>query len=325
LWVVADEVGYDRIFLPFDLHPDRDEDWYENAAEITSLPVWKRQEQFPRDEHEAFALSDRSFFDPDALVEYGKRVENPKYRHDWLVSPEGASKDVHDSGRIRVFRDPVAGHDYAIGADVATGRGVDYSAAYVVDLATSELVAEYQCKVEADIYAQDLHFLGKRYNDALIAMETTGGWGEAVIIALRDGVTGRPRYPRLYRHVMSSRPDKPVAKTFGFPTNTKTRPLILNQMEQALRERSLPWVTNELLHEMTEFVRHDHGTSPAARVGSRDDRVLACAIALEMFRLYGHHPSKPKPRSRRGNTTGLGREPRRRVVVGVDESRYKAA
>jgi hypothetical protein len=288
LWTQAEDVGYNRVFLPYDLHPDRDDFWYENEPEVISLPLWKRQEQFPRDEHEAFALSDRSFFDPEALHEYGERIQAPLRRYDFdTVSPGQARVAEHDQGRIRVYSEPVAGRAYAIGADVATGRGTDYSAAYVVDLASAELCAEYHGKIEADIYAKDLHYLGRRYNTARIAVETAGGYGEAVIIALRDGAAGRRPYPNMYRHVLSSRPDRPVTKTFGFPTNVKTRPLVLNQLERHLRERTLPWVTNDLLHEMTEFVHHNHGTSPRAREGSRDDRVMACAIALEMFRLYG--------------------------------------
>jgi hypothetical protein len=298
LWTQADESGYTRIFLPYDLHPDRDDRWYTSDPEIMSLPLWKRQEQFPRDEHEAFALSDRSFFDPDALLEYSERVKNSEYRFDF--EPEGfaARKARHPDGRIRVLADPIPGRPYAIGADVATGRGADYSAAYVIDLTNLELVAEYHGKVEADIYARDLHFLGRLYNTALIAVETSGGYGEAVIIPLRDGVAGRPAYPKLYRHVLSSRPDLPISKPFGFPTNTKTRPLILNQLEQALREKTLPFVTNDLLHEMTEFVHHDTGVSPRARAGSRDDRVLAAAIALEMYRLNGHHPRRRRARGK---------------------------
>ena len=318
--------GYTRIFLPYDVHPDRDEEWYATASEVQELRVWQRQEQFPRNEHEAFALSDRSFFDKDALLHYQQLEAQPLYRHDF-EEVHGGAKLIKNPrhGRVRVFAEPTAGAKYAIGADVATGRGVDYSAAYVIDLANMELVAEYHAKVEADVYARDLHFLGRRYNDALIAIESAGGFGEAVIISLRDGVTGRPRYPKLYRHVMSSRPDKPVAKTFGFPTNTKTRPLILNQMEQALRDASLPRIPGGLLSEMAEFVYHDHGTSPRARDGSRDDRVMACAITLEMYRLYGSHPNRPKRQARRSNITGLGRERKVLVSVGVDESRYKAA
>ena len=233
-------------------------------------------------------MSDRSFFDPDALHEYGERVQSPLRRYDFdTVGPGSAKIAEHEHGRVRVFAEPVAGRTYAIGADVATGRGTDYSAAYVIDLSNAELAAELHGKIEADIYAKDLHYLGRRYNTARIAVETAGGYGEAVIIALRDGAAGRRAYPSLYRHILSSRPDKTVTKTYGFPTNVKTRPLILNHLERHLRERTLPWVTNDLLHEMTEFVHHNHGVSPRAREGSRDDRVLAAAISLEMFRLYG--------------------------------------
>ena len=318
--------GYVRLFLPYDVHPDRDEVWYETSETVRELKLWQRQEQFPRNEHEAFALSDRSFFDQDAMLAYSEKIAKPLRRFDFEVMPGGAKLSPNEAGgRVRVYVEPRDGASYAIGADVATGRGADYSAAYVVDLATMELVAEYHGRVEADIYARDLHFLGRRYNDALIAVESAGGFGEAVIIALRDGVSGRPRYPHLYRHVMSSRPDKPVAKTFGFPTNTKTRPLILNQMEQALREAALPRIPGGLLSEMAEFVYHDHGTSPRARDGSRDDRVLAAAIALEMYRLYGNHPARPRRKARRTPMVGLGREARRTVSVGIDEDRYKAA
>lgn len=289
LWMEADEVGYDRVFLPFDLHPERDEEWYEKEQEVISLPLWKRQEQFPRNEHEAFALSDRSFFDTESLHDYEERIAKLLRRYDFEPNDsQGTARVVeHDAGRVKVYSEPTIGHLYAIGADCATGRGVDYSAAYVIDLTNAELAAEYHGKVEADVYARDLHFLGRKYETALIAVESAGGYGEAVIIALRDGSAGRRAYPKLYRHVLSSRPDKPVSKPFGFPTNTKTRPLILNQLERHLRERTLPWVTHDLHHEMTEFVYHDHGTSPRARSGSRDDRVMAAAISLEMFRLYG--------------------------------------
>jgi hypothetical protein len=131
----------------------------------------------------------------------------------------------------------------------------------------------------------------------LIAVETAGGFGEAVIIPLRDGRAGRKAYPRLYRHVLSSRPDLPVSKPFGFPTNTKTRQLILNQFEQAVRERTLPWVTAKQLSEMQTFVYHDHGTSPRAQEGSRDDAVLGSAITLEMYRLRGEHPDRQQRKS----------------------------
>lgn len=320
LWAVPDS-GYHRVFLPYDIHPDRDADWYDNAPEVQSLPLHLRQQNFPKDEHEAFALSDRLFFDPDTLADYREKVRHPEYRFDFvdpdlwrdgkrgeeaLAKRGNAKVQKHDDGFVRVYEPPRPDTKYAIGADVATGRGADYSVAYVVDLATMELACEFIGKLDADLFAAQLHYLGRWYGtrsgcqqDAVIAPEVAGGHGEAVIIALRDGREGRPAYPKLYRHILSSRPDLPVSKPYGFPTNIKTRPLILNQLEKALRERALPYVSNDLLYQMEEFVHHDHGTSPRARDGCHDDCVMASAITLEMYRLYGHHEHRPRPKPAR--------------------------
>jgi hypothetical protein len=283
--------GYFAVFFPYDIHPDRDEEWYKTAPEVQSLKPHQRHAQFPRTEHEAFTLTSRTFFEADDLAWYAEHVREPVERFDFRKrGTTSAERYVHDAGAVKVFKPPREGATYAIGADVATGRGADYSAAYVIDLGTMEICSEFHGKIDADLYAFQLHYLGKWYNTAKIAVEVGGGYGEAVIIPLRDGREGRPPYQNLYRHVLSSRSDQPVSKPYGFPTNTKTRPLVLNQFEQVVREKSLPFVTDSLLWEMESFVYHDAGTSPRALDGSRDDLVMAMAITLELYRLYGHHP-----------------------------------
>jgi hypothetical protein len=65
--------------------------------------------------------------------------------------------------------------------DIAAGRGLDYSAAYVVDLGNMELVAElFDNRIQSDQLAFQLHYLGNRYHKAWIAIDRTTGWGEAV-------------------------------------------------------------------------------------------------------------------------------------------------
>jgi hypothetical protein len=295
LWTNADDSGYAKRFLPWSLHPDRDQDWYDNSPEVRALKSHERAEQYPANEHEAFALTNRTFFEPEDLDHYRACVKEPLYRARWKQETVRAGRfKKTEGGALAVYADPVGGHSYAIGADVATGRGRDYSAAYVVDLGSMELVAEYRDRVDADLYARDLHYLGRWYNTALIAVESAGGFGEAVLIPLRDGREGRPAYPKLYRHVLSSRPDLPVAKVFGFPTNTKTRPLIVSGLDRVLRERTLPWVTSRLLTEMEDFVHTESGPSPAAAPGCHDDCVFAAAIVLEMYRLRGEHPNRQR-------------------------------
>jgi hypothetical protein len=157
--------------------------------------------------------------------------------------------------------------------------------------------AELYGKLEADELAEQLHFLGRWYEDARIAPETQGGYGEAVIIALRDGRKGRPTYPKLYRHTLGSRPDAQQMKTLGWPTNTKTRPLLINQIEQAIREKSIPALTRTLVMECRTFVRQKTNPSPRALDGANDDRVMAFGIALEMYRQFGTHEKRARRRS----------------------------
>jgi len=320
LWT-AEETGYTRIFLPYDLHPERDQHWYDTAPEVQSLRSHQRHAQFPRYEHEAFALSTRVFFDPEDLEHYAGQVKPPLYRMDFVVPKpvarqmDGAAvanrtssprklavgpksaKHIHSEGNWRIYREREEGHKYAIGGDCATGRGRDYSCAYVIDLTDGALCAEFHGKLDADLYAAQLHYMGRVYNTAFLAVDNVG-IGEAVIVQLRHGREGRPPYPNMYRHIMSSRPSMDMAKVYGFPINVKTRPLILNQLEKWVRERTLPWVTSRLLFEMQTFVEHDKDPSPAAQEGSHDDAIFAAAISLEMYRLKGQHPEQKARRAR---------------------------
>ena len=238
------------------------------------------------------------YFEIEALEEYRKLVPKPLYRFDFEPVEEGfkARCKESDHGKLRVYEEPQEGISYAIGADVATGRGQDFSAGYVIRLDEPRLVCEFHGKIDPDLYAEQLHFLGRWYFNALIAVETGGGYGEAVIIPLRDGRGPRPAYPRLYRHVLSSRPDLPTSKPYGYPMNVHTRPLVLSQIEKAIRERTLPFLPERLLNECLTFVHADTLPSPRALESCNDDAVMAASIALEMYRLQGHHPAREKRR-----------------------------
>jgi len=192
----------------------------------------------------------------------------------------------------------------------------------VIDLQTAELCVEYQAKVGEDEFARDLYWLGTWYGKALIGVETQGGNGTATVIALRDGAEARPPYTKLYQHRNEANRNRPDSALFGMPMDPKNRNLVVNQIEKWVRERSLPFVTDDLHYEMTEFVEHDVGTSPRARSGSHDDLVMACAGVLDLFRRYGrtigraHRKVDEPPRS--------SDTPRRekQTPPGFNESRY---
>ena len=305
LYVNAEAYGIDVQFLPWSLHPDRDEQWYETHAR--ALPPTDRAEQFPLTPEDAFINTGECAFDLEAIAWYSKNaVLEESFRMRFIPDKTGGKAKLHqaEKGWIRVYTRPDPSHSYALGCDVATGRGFDYSCAYVIDLTSMALAAELYGKLDADEYAEQLHFLGRWYGTGRMAIEMGGGYGEPVIISLRDGRKGRPHYPRLYRHKVADRADMHQLSNYGFPMNSKTRPQVISQIEQAIRERTIPAIPRTLIMEMRTFVRQKTLPSPRAQEGANDDRVMAFGIALEMYRQYGTHekrvirkPKKAKPYS----------------------------
>lgn len=298
LWENAKESGFDRRFLSWRLHPDRNDEWYAHSPEVRGLRSHERAEQYPDTPDEAFTLTNLTFFDPEAMSWYAQNaMRSPLYSFEFEpVDSTKAQRRKRDDGRINLYAEPSPDRSYAIGADASSGRGADYSAAYVVDLASLEVVAEYHGKLEPDQFAYQLHYLGRWFNTAWVIVEAADGYGAAVLTSLRDGREGRPAYPKLYRHNLESRIDQPLMKTYGYPLSAKNRKHVTSYFEQLVREKALPYLTHDLLLQMKHFVVMPHGPSPAAQDGTHDDRVFAACYALEAFRQYGVHPDRYKRR-----------------------------
>lgn len=290
LWANSRERGIKSHFLPWDANPDRDEEWYQRVA--MKLPPGDRAEQYPRTPEEAFLLTGSPFFDVESLVYYHKEALAVELmrgmfvpRHEDLST---ARFERFDTGAVAVYHKPKPEGKYAMGVDVATGVGKDASCAYVIDLETMQLVAEIHSReLGAQEMAEQIHFLGKWYNWALVAVELGGGYGDTIIHPLRDGSRGRPPYRRLYRHRDTTNLKRPIADRLGFPITQRTRPQIIAQAEEAIRQRAIPEVPTELLGECRTFVHRQTRPSPAAAEGSHDDRVMAFALTLELYRKFG--------------------------------------
>ena len=178
----------------------------------------------------------------------------------------------------------------------------------MIDLTNGKWVAEYHAKIEEDLFAKDLYYAGKWYGshsscrgDALIAIEVQGGYGRATVLALRDGVKGRKAYAKMYRHQVTPAettvPDDRAA--YGFPMNQATRPLVINGLEEWIRDELCPWITPDLDSELRTFSKRETRPSPRALEGCNDDRVMCAGVSLEMYRLYGFHEKKRKARVKR--------------------------
>jgi len=175
-----------------------------------------------------------------------------------------------DAGFIRVYRRPEKGVPYVIGADTA-GEGSDWFVAQVLDNRTGEQVAILRKQMDEDVFVRQLYCLGRWYNDALIAPETN--FSSYPVRELQ-----RLRYPRLFVRDLIDDYGKKTTRTFGFRTDTKSRPVIIAELVKIVREH--PEVLNDVdtIGEMLTFVR-DENFKPCAEEGAHDDCVMSLAIA----------------------------------------------
>ena len=175
------------------------------------------------------------------------------------------------AGCVRIYREPEAGAPYVIGADTA-GEGSDSFVAQVLDNRTGAQAAVLRGQFDEDIFARQLYCLGTYYNSALVGVETN--FSTYPVMELE-----RLGYYRQYVRESVDDFTHKIKKSFGFCTNTKTRPLILAELIKALRE-DMRLVSDETtLQEMLTFVRNPETLKPEAEAGAHDDCVMALAIA----------------------------------------------
>jgi hypothetical protein len=293
LYATQREKGIDFRFLPWNLEPTRDAAWY--GAEAMALDEVERNQQYPLNENDAFMLSGALYFDSRALQYYRLHSMRPLYSAQFVqLNPRKAKLTELRDGIIDVWEPPRKGGKYAISADVSTGRSADYTSCDVIDLETGSIVASLHAKIEAPMACVQLHFLGKWYNMAKIAVERQGGYGEALITLLRDGSKGLPPYSNLYRHTKFTAGNKPISEEYGIPMGPNMRPMIVTGLKQWIQNQQFPWLGKSHVDELGTFVHHATGTSPAAQEGCNDDRVMSLGIACEMFRQFGSHPQPKK-------------------------------
>lgn len=178
-----------------------------------------------------------------------------------------------------IWNDPIEDHCYSVSADVARGDSNDYSTFYVLDLNNCEIVAEYKDHIKTNDFAKILVQYAVKYNGAIIIPEANT-YGNAVIQEILNC-----EYDNLYYTLgmmFIDRWDAINKKARpGFNTTAKSRPLMLNKMEEYIRLDKIKIKSRRLYEEFTTFVWKD-GRAQAPRRKS-DDLILALAIGIYTY------------------------------------------
>ena len=244
----------------------------------------KWEQEYPATAEESFISSGRPRFDVEALKSLERRIKEPL-----LGYMDGAKFKADPKGTLKIWSKPFQGSGYVIGVDVAEGleKG-DNSVIQVIDRQTSEQVAEWALKVDPDQLGEKVYWLGRWYNDALVGVEANNH-GLTTLTELRN-----LNYPRLYfRKILDDKTKRQTTK-MGWMTSVKTKPLMIDDMAQWIREQEIKINSKQLIRECLTYVIDDRGRTNA-QSGCLDDRVMSFALALQMYK-FMNIETDPDPR-----------------------------
>jgi len=244
--------------LKWDVHPDRDEEWYKKETKNMS------KRQIAQELACNFNTSGETVLDPECMDWMLSVVKEPKYR-------TGFDRNFW----IWEEFDPTC--NYLMSVDVARGDGADYSTFHLLKLETLEIIGEYQGRPTPDLYAGMINQIGREFGNAMIVVENNS-IGFTVLDKLVEYA-----YPNLYYSIKSTheyieqhQAEYRNSAIAGFSTTSKTRPLIIAKLEEFIRNKLITIYSSRIVNEFKTFVWKNG--KPQAMKSYHDDLIMALAI-----------------------------------------------
>ena len=256
--------GFNPIRLYRQMHPDYTDEWYEQMRR--ALGPRRTAQEIDGD----FLTSGNTVFDLIDIKDIEESLgDYPNL--DWKSNPK-FKKLVPLGNSLRIYKYPLSGHKYFIGADISSGRSVDYSTCSIMDK-NGEEFGSFRGKIPPKRMARVLYNLGKIYNNAVVAPESND-IGLSTAEKLQD-----MNYPNLYysRKILKKKGDnKPVEdKIPGWYTTRSNRSLIISNLEEDVRLTNIIIKDPFFVQEGYTFI-YDNNNRPVAmgkhsRTSSDDD------------------------------------------------------
>ena len=225
-------------------------------------------QEYPEDDISCFIASGKPFFDRQIIKSIGLWLEENKI-DEW--------KKMQMDGKITIFKEFIPGEQYILCVDPAEGNPQsDNSSAYILRLNKEPIFLE-QCAEISDTLSMPkfyrlLYHLGALYGYPKLVIErnnhghllnywATNGY-------MQDQIKILDKYPNVYM----GKDQKP-----GFLTSSATRPLILDNLAELLRNNMLVIYSRTWLDQALSFIYNQAGR-PEAQAGKKDDSIVSTAV-----------------------------------------------
>lgn len=256
------------------------------------------KKEYPTCVEDGFGARSKSVFGPIELLRIRDYIRTHEikprlkaYHHD-----DKDEEYYYDSklGTLRIFEEPQEGAVYVIGADAAQGvPDGDDSSFVVLKLPNGSgplvEVASFNDIIQPTEFAGALYCIQKYYNNALLGVEREYKAGHAVIDVLRKVY----RCPNLYWFKNpNKKPDAKQEIVWGWRTTEVTRPIMISNMMDWVKNRDIIINSEKIVSQMDTFCENPKTGKIEATPGSHDDLVLALLVAGQMTKCI--HIRKPK-------------------------------
>ena len=173
-------------------------------------------------------------------------------------------KRVLEGGLLKVYEEPVKGHDYIMTVDVSKGRGQDYSTFNLIDISVRPFaqVAVYRNNTISPIlFPNVIYKFAKVYNDAYVVIESND---QGMVVC--NGLYHDLEYENM--HVESAI----KANALGIEITRKSKRLGCSAIKDILETNKINIVDEQTILEISTF--EAKGQSFEATDGNHDDLMM---------------------------------------------------
>ena len=258
MWVEAEEGRND--YVPIEVHwsevPGRDGKWKEETIRNTS------EVQFTQEFECEFVGSTYTLIAPSKL-------------RTMVFKPP-----IHESNNLLVYEQPIKNHTYALIADTAQGKGVDYSAFNVFDVSQMpyKQVATYRDNtISPMLYPNVIYNVGNKYNMAHVLVEVND-IGSQVADTLHYDL----EYENIMIITMRGRAGQQIGGGFakniqlGLRTSKQIKRIGCATLKDLVEQDQLIITDFETIKELTTFALTNN--TYQAEEGAHDDLAMTLVI-----------------------------------------------